>query len=97
MSDPVTTVDYVRAAISGDAIKAKEYFDQLMAAKVVDVVDTTRHEIAQNYFGHAPEVEDETEEEATEQDIEANSEVSDDDSENSETDKNKEEPANENA
>lgn len=58
MSEPtVTTTDYVRAALSGDAIKAKEIFNQLMAPKIVDAVDTTRHEVAQNYFGQRPEVE----------------------------------------
>jgi hypothetical protein len=52
-----TTTDYVRAALSGDALKAKEIFNQLMAPKVVDAVDTTRHEVAQNYFGQRPEIE----------------------------------------
>lgn len=58
MSEPtVTTVDYVRASLAGDALKAKEIFNQLMAPKIVDAVDTVRHEVAQNYFGEKPEVE----------------------------------------
>lgn len=58
MSEPtVTTVDYVRASLAGDALKAKEIFNQLMAPKVVDAIDIAKHEVAQNYFGEKPEVE----------------------------------------
>lgn len=56
MTTEYTTQDYVRASIAGDAVKAKEIFNQLMAPKVVDAVDATKHEVAQNYFGK-PEVE----------------------------------------
>jgi glycerol-3-phosphate dehydrogenase len=52
----VTTQDYVRAAIAGDALKAQEIFQQLMSPKVVDAVDQKKTEIAQNYFGQQPEV-----------------------------------------
>lgn len=56
MTTEYTTQDYVRASIAGDAVKAKEIFNQLMAPKIVDAVDATKHEVAQNYFGK-PEVE----------------------------------------
>ena len=52
----VTTQDYVRAAIAGDALKAQEIFQQLMSPKVVDAIDQKKTEIAQNYFGQQPEV-----------------------------------------
>lgn len=56
MTTEYTTQDYVRASIAGDAVKAKEIFNQLMAPKLVDTIDATKHEVAQNYFGK-PEVE----------------------------------------
>lgn len=52
----VTTQDYVRAAIAGDALKAQEIFQQLMSPKIVDAIDQKKTEIAQNYFGQQPEV-----------------------------------------
>lgn len=100
MSDPVTTVDYVRAAIGGDAVKAKEIFNQLMSPKVVDAIDVARNEVAQNYFGHAPKTEEPVSAEETEENTETSDEASteEDNSENSESDtKEEEEPANEDA
>ena len=96
MSEPVTTVDYVRAAIGGDAIKAKDIFNQLMSPKVVDAVDTARNEVAQNYFGQQQPAEEPVNDqsETDETEIEASSEEN---SESSETDTEKEEPENENA
>ena len=71
MSDPVvTTQDYVRAAIAGDAVKAKEIFNQLMAPKVVSAIDAAKNEVAQSYFGEKPEVEEPAGEADTEQSAE---------------------------
>lgn len=61
MSETVTTQDYVRAAIAGNAAKAQEIFSQLMAPKVVDAIDAARTEVAQNYFGQHEVVVDEPE------------------------------------
>lgn len=57
--DTPTTQDYVRAAIAGDAVKAQELFNQLMAPRVVDAIDQARTEVAQNYFGQHEVVVDE--------------------------------------
>lgn len=51
-----STQDYVRASLAGDAIKAQEIFNQLMAPKVVDAIADKKVEIAQSYFGK-PELE----------------------------------------
>lgn len=74
MTTEYTTQDYVRASIAGDAVKAKEIFNQLMAPKLVDAVDATKHEVAQNYFGK-PEVEPVAQSDAEE--VEADAEQSD--------------------
>jgi hypothetical protein len=58
-TDTPTTQDYVRAAIAGDALKAQEIFNQLMAPKVVDAIDQAREQVAQNYFGQHEVVVDE--------------------------------------
>ena len=89
----VTTTDYVRAAIAGDAIKAKEIFNQLMAPKVTDAVDARKTEIAQNYFGEKPEIESSAAVQTANQD-DTTDEVVDDEA--TETNS-KEEEANENA
>ena len=56
-NETVTTQDYVRAAIAGNALKAQEIFNQLMAPKVSDAIDQKRTEVARDYFGQQePEV-----------------------------------------
>lgn len=72
----VTTQDYVRAAIAGDALKAQEIFQQLMGPKIVDAVDQKRTEIAQNYFGQQPQADVDVPE------VEDSAEVQDTSSEN---------------
>lgn len=78
MSEPVvTTQDYVRATIAGDAVKAKEIFNQLMAPVVIDAIDAKRNEVAQTYFGGQPEVEPAAGEVSDEQDANQQEEEAD--------------------
>lgn len=89
-----STVDYVRAALSGDALKAKEIFSQLMAPKVVDAIDAKKLEVAQNYFTK-PEIEPTAAEQRAEDADESEEQTDVQDS--SEQDANNEEEKDENA
>lgn len=95
MSEQVTTQDYVRAAIAGNAAKAQEIFSQLMAPKVVDAIDQARVQVAQNYFGQHEVVVDEPEQPEIEDSAAVQVASSDEGDENDTT--NQEEESNENA
>lgn len=68
-----STQDYVRASLAGDAMKAQEIFNQLMAPKVVDAIADKKVEIAQSYFGK-PEVEASAAEQVADQETETETE-----------------------
>lgn len=58
--------DLVNSIIDGNTVDSEAAFNDIMAGKISDRIDTYRQEVANSYFNPVAETEEETEEETTE-------------------------------
>lgn len=65
----------IDAIIDGDAVESEKAFNDLMAAKVSDRIETYRQDVADSYFNPVAETDEEGEEDTQLEDEEENQEV----------------------